>query len=163
MGPHSRQGDPVLIDETGEAIDARARVVARALGELGEQDPDKYYDVVAPQFSGGKNDHAISWCGIGALWCLVMEGLCTWNWETGRGFVYRLKTLSLPLPGDIAIFRKGATGKDLWHHAIVKDYGNGKVNTVDANVLPYPKEGWAEKTRPIDTNVTFYSIATLIS
>jgi len=77
--------------------------------------------------------------------------------------VWRLRVVPFPDVGDIAVFRKGANGRDLWHHAIVRrPPENGRVETVDGNVLPAPREGVALRTRPVDSNVTFYSIATLL-
>lgn len=149
-------------DETGEAIDARARLVAWARGELGEQDPNKYYRSAAPQFADKGAEHSVSWCGVFVLAGLRECGLTDWQWETGRGFVYRLAKTADPQPGDVAVFQKGASGKDLWHHAIVASVDSGAVNTVDGNVLPAPREGVAERRRAIDSNATFYSIAQLL-
>jgi hypothetical protein len=153
--------------ETGEAIDARARVVARARAELGDQDPNRYYELVAPAYVGHVHDKA--WCGVFALWCLVSEGLCSWEWEDGRGFVFRLPMTDDPRPGDVAVFeRNPVTGKVVWHHAIVERVDResvvpaGSVETIAGNALPYPREGVAEERAPIDENVRFYSIAKLM-
>lgn len=151
-------------EETGEAIDARARLVAWAAGEIGEQDPHKYYRVCAPQFADRKGtEHSISWCGI---FCLAgLHEIAPTRapmWITGKGFVFDLRVTLLPEPGDIAVFRKGADGRDLWHHAIVERCEKGRVHTIDGNVLIAPREGVARRVRPIDGNVTFYSIATLL-
>lgn len=163
------------IDETGEAIDARARIMARARSFLApdgkpcEQDPDTFYRVAAPTFATGKHDHDTSWCGIFCLAVYKLEGFAQdIAWKIGErgadgnrryGYVYNLPTVSLPLPGDTVVFRKGADGRDLWHHALVDDVRNGRVYTIDGNVLPFPKEGCAAKDRAIDSNATFYSIA----
>lgn len=153
-----------MSDETGEAIDARARLVEWALGEVGEQNPHKYYRICAPQFADKPGtERTISWCGIFCLAGLRTLNLCDWEWVTGKGFVYRLRYTAFADQGDIAVFRKGANGRDLWHHAIVaRPTKNGYVETVDGNVLISPREGVAERKRPLDSNVTFYSIASLL-
>ena len=149
-----------MTDETGEAIDARARVVGRARSELGEQDPDKYWAVVCPALMG--HEHDVAWCGGFVLWCLRQEGVCSWDWEIGKGFVWRLKATALPEPGDVAVFKKSPSGSVLWHHAIVERCDGGRVYTIDGNSMPAPREGVTAKDRPIDTNVTFYSIGSLL-
>jgi hypothetical protein len=152
-------------EETGEAIDAREAVVAWALSQVGDRDPNEYYRVVAHQFADKGAEHSVSWCGVFALAALRACGLCDWTWSSRAsepGFVWRLPVVAFPEKGDIAVFRKGADGRDVWHHAIVKHVENGRADTVDGNVLPYPREGVAERTRPIDANVTFYSIAGLL-
>lgn len=150
-----------LENETGEAIDARARVVGRARSQLGEQNPNTYYAVVAPDYFGHVHDKA--WCGVFALWCLVTEGLCNWQWVDGDGFVYRLERTTDPQPGDIAVFERSPSGAVLWHHAVVERVELGHyVHTIDGNALPFPKEGVEAKVH--ETNgAKFYSIAQLIS
>lgn len=155
-----------MSDETGEAIDARARLVAWAISQIGDRDPNEYYRVCAPQFADGGHEHDTSWCGIFCLAGLHAVGLCEWEWSTRRtepGFVWRLRVTPFPDMGDIAVFRKGADGRDVWHHAIVEaPPTKGLVRTIDGNVLPAPREGVATRTRPVDSNVTFYSIASLL-
>lgn len=148
------------LDETGEAIDARRRVLAVAETQLGDQDPDKYWSLVCPELMG--NPHKVAWCGGFALWCLREAGLCEWPWVvwkgpgTPSGFLYRLLPTRDPKPGDIAYF------DHLQHHAIVRSVSGGFVDTIDGNALPAPREGVVEKTHPV-TGCTFYSIASLIS
>ena len=150
------------MEETGEAIDARARVVARARGELGEQNPNKYYAVVAPAYFGHVHDKA--WCGVFALWCYVSEGLCSWQWEDGDGFAFRLTPTDDPQPGDLAVFERSPSGAVLWHHAIVELVPDEfHVYTIDGNALPNPKEGVEARIHPRDANARFYSIEALIS
>jgi len=156
-------------DETGEAIDARARLVAWAEGEVGLQDPAKYYAICAPQFLGTKPNEK-SWCGIFVLAGLRTLELCDWDWSTRRtepGFVYRLRPIAFPDVGDIAVFQKSADGvRDLWHHAIVRRPPiGGLVDTVDGNVLWAPAEGVALKTHRIRSALgdRFYSIAGLLA
>jgi hypothetical protein len=134
---------------------ARARVVSIALSELGERDPDRYWSVVCPAFVGHPHDKA--WCGGFALWCLRQAGLCDWLWINAKGFLFRLPSVSLPEPGDIAYFAKGH------HHAVVESAGNGRVYTIDGNSMPFPREGVTAKSYPIDPWVSFYSIRQLVS
>lgn len=175
------------MQETGEAIDARARLVARARSYLGpggeprDQDPNQFFQIFAPMY-GPKDVHAKAWCGIFVGSCLVLEGL--WpakaeRWKDGRGFVLRavadglLRVVSIPEPGDIAVF-----GAPLWHHAIVESVGGGKVCTIDGNAIGSlgvgadggPREGccahdgeFGFAPRPIDAHVTFYSIHPLLA
>lgn len=147
------------IDETGEAIDARRKVIAIADTQIGIQDPDKYWSLVCPELMG--NPHKIAWCGGFALWCLREAGLCTWNWViykgpgTPSGFLYHLLPTRDPKPGDIAYF------DHMQHHAIVKEVHGPFVDTIDGNAMQ-GVEGVVSKTHPV-TGCTFYSIASLIS
>lgn len=140
------------LDITGEAIDARRAVVDIALGELGEQHPDKYWSLVNQDFVGHPHDK--SWCGGFALWCLRTAGLCDWDWINARGFLFRLRVVSLPKPGDIAYFSQGQ------HHAIVRDLCGGILYSVDGNVMLFPREGVELRERR-NPNCTFYSIGCL--
>lgn len=166
-----------MTEETGEAIDARARLVAWARGELGEQDPNKYYRIAAPQFADGHHEHDTSWCGIFCLAGLIEQKLTDWQWITGKGFVFRLPKTADPQPGDIAVFHKGADGRDVWHHAFFERIEYGKtgpmldpataqvpvtIHSIDGNTMTAPKEGVTERRRMYDRNVTFYSIAPLL-
>lgn len=150
-------------EETGEAIDARTALVEWAAGEIGERDPNVYYRVCAPQFADKGAEHSVSWCGIFCLAGLhAVAPTRAPMWKTGKGFVFELRVVPFPERGDIAVFRKGADGRDIWHHAIVEHVASGRVYTIDGNVMPAPKEGVARRVRPIDSNVTFYSIASLL-
>ena len=155
--------------ETGEAIDARARLVAWALSQVGERDPNEYYRVCAPQFADRGAEHSISWCGIFCLAGLRLNDLCDWEWSTRRtepGFVYRLRVTAFPDTSDIAVFEKGANGATLWHHAFVRRLEGGVLYTVDGNTgYVAPKEGVSTRERKMSVergNVTFYSIASLL-
>lgn len=154
-----------MTEETGEAIDARASLVRWALGELGPQDPNKYFRVACKDFADRGLEHVKSWCGIFALAGLHAIGVCDWQWSTRKsepGFVWRLRVVAVPEPGDIAVFRVGADGQDVWHHAIVQEVKAGRVYTIDGNVMRAPREGVETRERPIDSNVTFYSIGSLL-
>ena len=156
-------------DETGEAIDARARIEEWALSQVGEQDPNTYYRICAPEFADKGHEHDKSWCGIFCLAGLHVAGLCDWEWSTRRtepGFVYRLKPVQFPAKSDIAVFEKGESGRTLWHHAFVRRLEGGVLYTVDGNTgYVAPKEGVSTRTRRMSDergNVTFYSIAALL-
>lgn len=154
--PHELLTLPV----TGEAIDARGRLLAWALAQTdgkggpADRDPNIYYRIAAPQFADSGNEHKVSWCGVFCLAGLIEVGI--WpgpSWQTGQGFVNAedatgkrlLPMTRLPqAPGDIVVF--GAPG---WHHAIVHSWGNGKVVTIDGNTLPAPREGCAARERPL--------------
>lgn len=142
------------LNETGEAIDARLAVILIARGELGEQDPDKYWHVVQPGLVGHRHD--VSWCGGFALWCLRQARLCDWDWVIGKGFLFHLPATHEPKAGDIAYFG------NLSHHAIVELVQDGKLHSIDGNTMPYPKEGVTAKTRDLSQVTVFYSIAHLV-
>jgi len=158
----------IELDATGEAIDARGRVLAWALSQVGDRDPNDYFHLAAPQYLGGKHEHDTSWCGIFALAALREAGVVggdEWLWHTGAGFVNRedekgkpfLPRTNLPLaPGDIVVF-----GAPTWHHAIVHSFGDGKVRTIDGNTLPFPREGVACRERPLAA-YGYYSLARLL-
>lgn len=161
-----------MLEETGEAIDARARVVARARSFLGPgdidtlQDPNQFFRIACPEFADKGLEHRKAWCGIFALACLKLEGIAPdimWD-PTGKGFVGHLKVTHEPLAGDVVIF-----GAPLWHHAIVDRVEGGLVHTIDGNVLAgldahgQPREGCGRRKRPLTPAVTFYSIHKLIA
>jgi hypothetical protein len=139
---------------------ARERVVAIARGELGEQNPSKYYAEAAPIYLGTKPNEK-SWCGVFALWCLRRAGLTDWTWKDGVGFVFdgktqRLPSVSLPEPGDIAYFARNQ------HYAIVERVENGFVHTIDGNAKTTPDEGVETRRRPIGEAAAYYSIRRLV-
>jgi hypothetical protein len=136
--------------------EARARVVALAAGELGDQDPDKYWRLVQPALMG--HPHDVAWCGGFALWCLRTAGLCDWSWKVGSGFleVKGMPKVQLPEPGDIGYIAKAA------HHFIVEDVRDGIVYSIDGNHLTAPREGVARAQRKLGDVTAFYSIRNLV-
>ncbi len=142
--------------------DARARVVAIAAAELGEQLPHKYYADAAPIYMTTKPNEK-SWCGVFALWCLRKAGLTRILWKDGVGFLYPmgLPGVSIPEPGDIAYFNM-----PFQHHAIVREVKNGWVYTYDGNTMrgtpQAPKEGVTEKRYRL-TDGRYYSIRNLVA
>lgn len=136
--------------------DARARVVAIAQAELGDQDPDKYWRLVCPALMG--HPHDVAWCGGFALWCLRTAGLCDWSWKIGSGFleVKGLPKVSLPEPGDIGYLAKGA------HHFVVDHCQDGQVYSIDGNHFTAPREGVGTAVRRIVDVSAFYSIRNLV-
>ena len=158
FGARRRGGSLSEADETGEAIDARARVVAWARAELGVQDPNKYYRIAAPQFADRGHEHDVSWCGVFCLAALRECGLTDMEWVTGKGFVYKLALTDAPEPGDIAVF-----GPPLWHHAIVERLEGGLLHTIDGNTMTRPIEGVTARKRALSPQIDFYSLGRLIS
>lgn len=164
----------ITLAATGEAIDARQRLLQWALAQTdgtggeAERDPRDYYRIAAPQFLRDPAAvHGVSWCGIFCLAGLIETGILGPDrcWETGKGFVNwedetgkKLLPMSkLPgAPGDIVVF--GAPG---WHHAIVHSWGGGKVITIDGNTLRAPREGCAARERPL-TAYGYFSLGRLL-
>lgn len=147
---------------TGEYLDSlhpsQARLIEWACLQQGEQNPDKYWDIVCPELKG--DPHNISWCGGYALagWVLNLPGCKDWTWTPRKGFLFKhdVKTVAIPETGDIAVWEK-LNGKTIWHYAIVEDFRDGKVITIDGNQGIAPEERVARRTRGLDTNPVFYS------
>ena len=109
---------------------SRARVVAAAVGELGQSDsmrywPSAYGKPIADPF-GFRH---LAWCGAFALWCLHQAELAAdIHWELGRGFLYRLHMTREPKAGDVAYFQH------LQHHAVVEAvHEDGRVSLINGN------------------------------
>lgn len=143
------------LPDAGSSSPARTRVVAVAEAEVGQQDPNKYWNEVLPPaqqntgFSG-------AWCGGFALWCLHQAGLARGiNWEIGKGFCYQLPRTISPQPGDIAYI-----DQPFQHHAIVAKVGAELVTTIDGN-----QAGNTVRvvTRERSKITAFFSIAPLLS
>jgi hypothetical protein len=106
--------------------EARARVVAFAVAELGNADPERYYPEACPAYVGTGDSK--QWCGVFALWCLRRAGLTTKLWRDGVGFAYGyLPHVPLPEPGDVAFFAANQ------HHAIIEEVGGGYVTLINGN------------------------------
>jgi hypothetical protein len=151
LGRRGRKPAEPLPDTTAPPpeLGPRERVVAIALGELGQQNPDRYWSDVQPRLEGTQ----AAWCGGFALWVLRQAGLTDWPWEVGKGFCYRLPTTRAPQPGDIAYFR------ELQHHAIVESVDAQHVHTIDGNQRG---ETVARRSRPRSDVAAFYSIEPLL-
>jgi len=137
--------------------DAREKVVAAALGELGVQNPDKYWSIVQPKLMGRPTE--IAWCGGFALWALKQASLAKdMIWNVGLGFaeVYHLPKTKDPKPGDIAYY-----DQPFQHHALVKrNNGDGTMDTIDGNQTG---ETVKEKFNvPISKPTAIYSIQPLV-
>lgn len=134
--------------------DPRQKVVKAAKGEVGPQNPDKYWSEVQPALMG--NPTGIAWCGGFALWALKQAGLTEANWEIGKGFASRLlNTTKTPQPGDIAYY-----DQPFQHHAIVEKVDGNNVYTIDGNQSP--GEQVLERVRPLNAATAYYSIESLI-
>lgn len=127
----------------------RQRIVEIAEGELGPQDPQKYWQAVIP----GAEGQAFSgdWCGGFSLWVLHQAGLgVDVPWVIGKGYLFNLSTTSDPQPGDIAYM-----DQPYQHHAVVVDVSGGTATTVDGN---QPGNTVKLKTRPVSAWTAFYSV-----
>lgn len=166
-----QQGHPMKIDWTKISVavaaafaaigvgvyftsDPRAKVVKIARGEIGPQNPDKYWSVVQPKLMGQPTK--IAWCGGNALWVLHQAGLTDEPWDVGHGFASRLlKTTKDPKPGDIAYF-----DQPFQHHAIVEKVEGDQLYTIDGNQSP--GEQVLPRIRQKSAATAFYSIQSLI-
>jgi hypothetical protein len=133
----------------------RQAVVNAAMGELGQQDPAKYWSNVLP--GSQPWDYPHDWCGGFTLWTLHQAGLAqSIEWKTGLGYCYRLPMTMAPRPGDIAYF-----DKPYQHHAIVVSVNGDTLHTVDGN---QPGQSVKARSRSIaETHPIFYSIEPLLN
>lgn len=132
--------------------DPRKRLIHVALSQLGSAQASKYWADVLP----GSAQYPKEWCGGFALWALHQIGLAKdWNWEIGRGFLYRLPQTNNPQPGDIAYFDRNQ------HQAIIKSINPDKTITlINGNGMGGVV---TESTGPISAARAFYSIQPLLS
>lgn len=97
--------------------DLRKCVVECALGEIGNDDPSKYWEEAAGISPSRAGAVPAAWCGVFALWCLRKVLLTDVLWKFGAGFVYqaglRQIRVTAAQPGDIAYFNRAQ------HHAVV--------------------------------------------
>jgi hypothetical protein len=133
---------------------AREVVARAALSQVGNGNPKRYWDDVAPGVNVGKAD----WCGAGALWSLHQAGLALdRHWKLGSGFLLRsppLPTTRQPEVGDIAYFDHDE------HHAVVVGVTPGVVSLVNFNGAG----GLVSESSIEPAQATaFFSIAPLIS
>ncbi len=136
----------------------REKIVDAALGELGDQNPDKYWGLVQPVMVGS----GAAWCGGFALWALKQAGLAPeLDWTVGKGFIFKgndgkqLPTTKNPKPGDIAYFN------NLQHHAIVKSFDGVTLETIDGNQGPGEKV--TQRKRSPGEVTAFFSIEPLLN
>lgn len=111
------------------AVSPRARVVAAALSQVGQSDPQKYWAEVAP---GVVVQKGTDWCGGFALWALHQAGLALdRKWIFGKGFILvgpkPLPTTRSPIAGDILYANKNQ------HQAIVSAVNGDVVSLVNGN------------------------------
>ncbi len=142
----------------------RARIVERALGELGDANPDKYWREVCPAFVG--QPHKIAWCGGFSLWVYVQEvpACKDWTWQPGRGYALPrgMRMVSLPEPGDL-VYWEYVNGVKLDHYAIVRDVKDGIVYSIDGNQGISPRERVEERDRSVvHTKPVFFSIGAFL-
>jgi len=150
--------------------DARSRIVAAAIAELGNTDPSRYWvDVLDPPQANPRdgNGKPLSWCGACHLYCIHQGAPETRRvkWIPGLGFVgpMKLRTTKTPRPGDTAYRAKGQ------HYATIIDVGDGWITTCDGNsverdgcrIIRYGVVAKHERT-PISEWTAFYDIGPLI-
>lgn len=155
-------GNPTAVRTAPATL--RDRVVERALGEIGDQNPDKYWSLVCPTLIGFP--HTIAWCGGFALWCYVNEvpACADWRWKVGSGFAlpYGMRMVSLPEPGDL-VYWEYLNGVRVHHYAIVRDVKDGIVYSIDGNQGISPRERVEERDRSIvHTKPVFFSIGAFL-
>jgi|CXWL01.1.fsa_nt_gi hypothetical protein len=130
----------------------RARVLAVAMGELGQQDPKRYWSEVV-EHDGDKFRGA--WCGGFALWAIRRGlGLTDIFWEPGKGFCWQLPRTFAPEPGDVAYF-----DQPYQHHAIVGHVAGTELHTIDGNQAGGSVQ---LRRRPLSDATAFFSIQPLI-
>ena len=134
--------------------DYRQKVVKIAKSQVGPQNPDKYWAVVAPSLMG--NPTGIAWCGGFALWALRQAGLTNAMWPIGSGISQILPSTTNPQPGDVAYFNA-----PYQHHAIVDHIDGTTLYTIDGNQSP--GEQVLPRTRQVKDATAFYSIQPLIN
>jgi len=133
--------------------DIRRKIVEAAAGEIGQQDPQKYWLDVVPDHPGFHGD----WCGGFALWAIHQGNIALGvHWVIGKGFCYQLPTTQDPRPGDIAYIQE-----PFQHHAIVESVnGDGTVTTIDGN---QPGSSVQRRTRGRSAITAFFSIDPLLN
>lgn len=146
-----------------EPAELRRRIVEKALGEVGDADPDDYWAFTCPEFVGKPY---LAWCGGFALWCYreVVPACKGWTWKPGVGFVFRygMRIVSLPEPGDL-VYWEYLNGRKIDHYAIVKDVKDGIVHSIDGNQGIAPRERVEERDRSIvHTKPVFFSIGAFL-
>jgi hypothetical protein len=127
---------------------SRSAVIAAAAGRIGTKDASSFWTVCGAE----PFDKRKAWCGIFALWCLREAGLADFQWEFGKGFLYRLQRTATPKPGDI-----GYIDAPFQHHLIFERIDEDGVHSIDGNT---PRV--ARKVRPLGKVTAFYSIEPLI-
>lgn len=127
---------------------ARSRVIAAAAGRIGTPDASSFWNVCGREPFSRKR----AWCGIFALWALREAGLAHFDWDFGRGFLYRLPVTETPQPGDI-----GYIEHPYQHHLIVERIDGDRVFSIDGNSPRVQR-----RERPLAAITAFYSIEPLI-
>jgi len=145
---------------TMTTVELRQRVANLASNEQHSVDSAKYWkEVLAEDWTG---PFPKEWCGAFTLWTLRKSLGCTWRWEVGKGYLYRLRATNAPNIGDICYM-----DKPYQHHAVltaVGDDADGKpyVISQDGNSGNAPGE-CLEQWRSRDKWTAFYSIEPLIN
>lgn len=138
--------------------DYRSAVVAAARSQLGKSDPYPYMRDVLPKAWSDAEVRGYTkkaWCGIFSLWCLRQASLAPdIDWIDGRGYLFRLRRVLDPLPGDI-----GYQDVPWQHHFVIESADAHTFTSIDGNQgVP----GVQERHRSRGNAYNFYSIASLI-
>lgn len=128
--------------------DTRARVVEIARSQICVPNARNFWEVC------GKEPYSAhhSWCGIFALWCLRQAGIADFDWEFGKGFLYRLPRTLDPQPGDI-----GYIDQPYQHHLVMESVSPVQVRSIDGNTPTV-----STRARRPAAITQFYSIEPLI-
>lgn len=137
----------------------RQEVANLASRERGSTDSAKYWREVLP--ASWRGPFPPQWCGAFTLWALRVALGCPWQWEIGRGYLYRLRPTSDPDLGDVCYM-----DQPYQHHAILIAIGTDAdgasfVISQDGNSGNSPgicQENWRKRS----AWTTFYSIDPLI-
>jgi hypothetical protein len=141
----------------------RQAVCNLASGEENSTDRIKYWREAMPNAEGHLGIGVMypkEWCGAFTLWALRIALGCTWEWEVGKGYLYRLRITTTPDLGDICYM-----DRPYQHHAILTAIGTGEhgeyVISQDGNQGPFPSvvlEQWRARSKW----TAFYSIEPLV-
>jgi hypothetical protein len=138
----------------------RQAVVNRAAAEELATEASKYWkDVLPSNWTGPYPRH---WCGAFTLWVLRQELGCSWHWEVGRGYLYRLRRTTEPDLGDICYM-----DQPYQHHGLLTAIGldaDGKpyIISQDGNSGDVPGGQCLEQYRAREKWTAFYSIDPLL-
>jgi hypothetical protein len=115
-----------------EPRDYRGLVLEIARAEIGSTDPTPYFREAAPAFDGTAG---VSWCQIGALFCLRRAGLTDWVHDIGGGWLGRLPLTDDPQPADLEVLERSKSGALVWHTCLFeRRHPDGSLSSIDFNV-----------------------------
>ena len=140
--------------------DPRAEVLRWARSQIGTTDPAAYFADAAPAFTSMRG---ISWCQIGALWCLRQAGLTDWTHAIGGGWLSRLPVTRTPLPGDIEYLANSKAGHPVQHGCVFAGVtADGALVSIDFNVAGGTVAEKVRRAEWYSPRPVFYSIQRLV-